>query len=334
MGNTLNTTVEYLRDPLLVRKFQELCGVQQILLTDGPLPAAPESETDTEIEDTSKDEANKKKATREDSSFKRGHSRESSNEFQTSDKSTNKNSVSSKNFHNGSSTATSLEWIKRKTKVRKRIKSSSSPPSSPGHSRTSSLDSDIGTPVNSTEPVPVEVTVESYPLLDVYFHLATECGYEPFYITFIPFLFWNVDSYISRHGVILWCLSMYVGQACKQIFKWKRPASPPAFRLEQNPNLETEYGFPSTHAVVSTVLPFYFLYSTYGRYEVRYAPNAIFCSQHVITLLQIIICQSSRLLFHLNLHGSTMTQQYLQVYTKSFTYTHTILCLSRHTTCR
>ena len=291
MGNTINATVEYLRDPLLVRKFQELCGVQHILLTDGP--RAPESEIDT---DTSKDDPNKipsskKKADRENSSFKQGHSRESSSEFQTTD---GENSLSSKIFQTGSNNVASLEWLKRKAKVRKRIKSSSSPQSSPGHSRTSSLDSDnIGTPVN-TEPVPVEVTVESYPLLDVYFHLATECGYEPFYITFIPFLFWNIDSYVSRHAVILWCLSMYVGQACKQIFKWKRPASPPALRLEQNPNLETEYGFPSTHAIVSTVLPFYLLYSTYGRYEVRCFCNFVFqlqihvdilCSQHATSYL-------------------------------------------------
>ena len=115
---------------------------------------------------------------------------------------------------------------------------------------------------------PIEVIVESYPLWDIYFHLATELGYEPFYVTFLPMMLWNVDTLVARHVVMLWCLSMYVGQACKEVFKIKRPASPPALRLEQNPELETEYGFPSTHALVSTTIPFYYLYSCFGRYEV------------------------------------------------------------------
>ncbi len=282
MGNTFTNTIQYLRDPALVRKFQEQCGVQEVLM-DNSLPPVPENETDTELdeddpasnsaEEVSKSSQSQKSKSGDSSLFKRGHIRQSSSDI--------------------------AEWLRRKTKLRHRIKSSSSPGHSRsssldiGHSRTSSLDighsrtSSLDTEIDPTSvnPMQVEVIVESYPFLDIYFRLATECGYEPFYITLIPFLFWNVDGTLAYTAVVLWGMSMYVGQACKQLFAWKRPANPPAFRLEQNPSLETEYGFPSTHAVVSTVMPFYFLYGTYGRYEVRCC-MLLYAGSYVCTIQQ------------------------------------------------
>ena len=56
--------------------------------------------------------------------------------------------------------------------------------------------------------------------------------------------------------LIVWVVSMYIGQGAKQIFKIIRPASPPAICLEDNPSLETEYGFPSAHATVATAITF------------------------------------------------------------------------------
>lgn len=121
-------------------------------------------------------------------------------------------------------------------------------------------------PVSSPEPE--DIVVETIPILEIFFKLATELGYEPFYITVLPFLVWNVDTLVTRHMVILWIGSMYIGQACKALLKVKRPASPPAIRLEINPSLETEYGFPSSHAIVSTTIPFYFAYRAFLRYSV------------------------------------------------------------------
>ena len=161
---------------------------------------------------------------------------------------------------NGGLMTGGLEWL-TSVKVRRRLKHS---PSTSPRASISSCDSD------TPEAEFPNVTTESIPLLDIYFRLATELGYEPFYITFLPSMFWNFDGYIARHVVFLWCISMYVGQACKAIFKWKRPSSPPVFRLEDNPKLEAEYGFPSTHAIVSTIIPFFYLYSCYFRYEVRW----------------------------------------------------------------
>ena len=119
-------------------------------------------------------------------------------------------------------------------------------------------------------PQSPKLTIQTLAIIDFFFRFATELGYEPFYITVIPFFIWNIDSYVGRQAVLLWSISMYTGQALKPLIRWPRPASPPVIRLEHNPILEQEYGFPSTHSIVSTILPFYTLYLTQGRYEVRH----------------------------------------------------------------
>ena len=246
MGNTLGGAVTYLKDPFLVRRIQEYFGVQQITLEV--------DSTGTTVEQpaaNSSDDDNRKPGSRSrrDPPMKKGHQRSSSHD---SNSDTNGTVTSSSN------NTYSIDWLKSNIKVRKHLRSSPSPVPS----RTGSPE-----PENII-PTPVEVIVESYPFLDIYFRLAAELGYEPFYITFLPAMLWNVDTQVARHVVIIWCISMYVGQACKQLFKIRRPNSPPALRIEQNPDLETEYGFPSTHAIVSTTIPFYYLYSCLGRYEV------------------------------------------------------------------
>ena len=129
----------------------------------------------------------------------------------------------------------------------------------------------ISPPGEVASPPPIDypdIIVETYPLVDAYFKLATELGYEPFYIIFLGTLHWNIDTTVFRHAVLLWALSMYIGQALKNVFKWPRPSAPPAIRLEMKLKLEYEYGFPSTHATVSTTIPLYLLYIIYWRYEV------------------------------------------------------------------
>lgn len=258
MAKALWSAVDYLRNPFLVRRIQEYFGVQQIILTDGDSCArgTVPAESSTKISSSVGDRDNPGAggslcSVDEDSLKKKGPRRLSSR-----DSNTNSDS-------NGAVPSTNtIEWLKSNIKVRKRLKSSPSPV----HSRT-------GSPEPEEQPSgtasPIEVIVESYPFLDIYFRLAAELGYEPFYVTFLPMMVWNVDTLVARHVVTLWCISMYVGQACKQLFKLKRPSSPPALRIEQNPDLETEYGFPSTHAIVSTTIPFYYLYSCFGRYEVQ-----------------------------------------------------------------
>ena len=152
-------------------------------------------------------------------------------------------SVASNGLVNG------YRWLSSKTRKRVKTPESTSPASS---------------------PEPANIVVETFPLFNIFFRLASELGHEPFYITYFPFLIWNIDTAMGRHVVVLWCVSMYVGQACKALFKRKRPPCPPAIRLVSNPLLETEYGLPSTHATVATTIPFYHLYCLHHRYNVRY----------------------------------------------------------------
>ena len=153
------------------------------------------------------------------------------------------------------SVANGVNWLATKVKSRKRLKH---PGSSP---HPLSSDQNVRTQLP-------DIVVETIPLFDIFFRLATELGYETFYITFFPFLMWNVDVPMARHAIVLWIGSMYLGQASKALFKWRRPSSPPAIRLEHNPDLETEYGFPSTHAIVSTTVPFYCAYYMFSHYNV------------------------------------------------------------------
>jgi len=96
------------------------------------------------------------------------------------------------------------------------------------------------------------------------FHLGANLGNEVFYITFYPWLIWNVDGFLGRRVCVFWALFMYLGQATKDIICWPRPSSPPVFRLEKRYALE--YGMPSTHAMVGAGMPFCLLYLTTQRY--------------------------------------------------------------------
>ncbi|XP_048585681.1 sphingosine-1-phosphate phosphatase 2 [Nematostella vectensis] len=97
------------------------------------------------------------------------------------------------------------------------------------------------------------------------FTLGATLGYEVFYITFFPFVFWNMDEYVARRLVFLWCLFMYVGQCAKDVIQWPRPPCPPVISVEKR--FECEYGMPSTHAIVGALIPFTLVYYTYDRYE-------------------------------------------------------------------
>lgn len=54
-----------------------------------------------------------------------------------------------------------------------------------------------------------------------------------------------------------------------QILKWPRPKSPPVVPLE--PRYFKEYGMPSTHAMVGTLIPFSILFLTMGKVQVSLA---------------------------------------------------------------
>ncbi|KAK6307320.1 hypothetical protein J4Q44_G00224680 [Coregonus suidteri] len=97
------------------------------------------------------------------------------------------------------------------------------------------------------------------------FTFGTELGNELFYITFFPFIIWNVDAYVSRRLIIVWVWVMYLGQSTKDVIRRSRPASPPVVKVEMFYN--SEYSMPSTHAMAGTAIPFTLFLLTYGRWE-------------------------------------------------------------------
>lgn len=260
MGNI----VQVLKDPQLVRSFQEMLGVRQISVEvseKGYAGAETSSEGNSSAEDSSE----------EGHAQPPSHSAGAVTELSAETTTDRESSDSTQKQQQQQATKNgikkgSLSWIKSKARIRRRIRTPSPPPS-PDPSSTSDPAA-----TTSEVDVPTQVlVVETNPFLDAYFRLATELGYEPFYITFLPFISWNVDTVLMRYVVITWCISMYVGQGAKQIFKIRRPKSPPAIRLEDNPSLETEYGFPSTHATVGTTVPFCLLFCVASRYQVSKA---------------------------------------------------------------
>ncbi|NXF29746.1 SGPP2 phosphatase, partial [Nyctibius bracteatus] len=97
------------------------------------------------------------------------------------------------------------------------------------------------------------------------FKFSAALGEEIFYITFLPFIYWNIDHSVSRRMVIIWSIVMYIGQVSKDILKWPRPLSPPVVKLEMR--TDAEYGMPSTHAMSATAISFTFLVATVNQYK-------------------------------------------------------------------
>lgn len=108
------------------------------------------------------------------------------------------------------------------------------------------------------------------------FTFGTELGNELFYITFFPFLTWNLEAFVSRRLVMVWVWVMYLGQCTKDVVGWSRPASPPVVKVEMFYN--SEYSMPSTHAMSGTAIPFALFFMTCSRWEVSAAPSRCFTS--------------------------------------------------------
>lgn len=125
------------------------------------------------------------------------------------------------------------------------------------------------------------------------FTLGTELGNEPFYITFFPFIAWNVDAFVSRRLIMVWVWVMYLGQCTKDVVGWSRPASPPVVKMEMFYN--SEYSMPSTHAMSGTAVPFSLFLLTYGRWE--YPSSLGFC----LALSWCLLVCSSRI--YLGMHS-------------------------------
>lgn len=126
------------------------------------------------------------------------------------------------------------------------------------------------------------------------FQFGGQLGNEEFYIPFFSFLLWNQDTFKANQLLILWSTVMYIGQFIKDLLKLPRPTSPKVAKLEHH--YETEYGLPSTHAMVAITLPFYFTYLYIEENQTFY--NILLIT---IAILWFIIMTLSRL--YLGVHS-------------------------------
>ncbi|XP_022096307.1 sphingosine-1-phosphate phosphatase 2-like isoform X2 [Acanthaster planci] len=97
------------------------------------------------------------------------------------------------------------------------------------------------------------------------FSMGATLGDDVFYFMIFPMAAANLSWWATRRMVIIWGICMYIGQASKELLKWPRPSEPPVVRLERRYFME--YGMPSTHAMVGTLMPFTYLAATWNHYE-------------------------------------------------------------------
>lgn len=72
--------------------------------------------------------------------------------------------------------------------------------------------------------------------------------------------------------MFIWMVGMYIGQTLKDHFRQPRPKSPPAVQLETI--FLSEYGLPSTHAIVGVCIPYCAVHFETDRCHVIYSsPN-------------------------------------------------------------
>ncbi|KAI3378809.1 hypothetical protein SNEBB_000808 [Seison nebaliae] len=102
--------------------------------------------------------------------------------------------------------------------------------------------------------------------------LAACTGGETFNCVFMPVVYWFWQSDVARRMCLIWGSLMYIGQAMKDILKIPRPQTPIVHHLEKA--YVTEYGMPSTHAIVAICIP-YTLY--YYSLQIMELNEFIFC---------------------------------------------------------
>jgi len=124
----------------------------------------------------------------------------------------------------------------------------------------SNVTQSVNAPKNESQIVDESIhrsTTQRYrvtqPVIHAYFTMAAAMGNELFYIVFLPLLHWLIDATLLRRVILMWLATYWVGQCVKDLMQLPRPASPMIAKLETH--YETEYGFPSTHAMIALTMP-------------------------------------------------------------------------------
>ena len=234
--------IKKLQDPEIVVKFQQVCGIHRLPVCEGG-----DSDENINENQTESDNYDHDKYVRHNNKYMLIQDPYGSN---------SKKSTTNSNGYTTGYTGSNI----RKTAA------STNGYSKPGIMPVfSSEDSDSDSNIREGRPRPTPHVIRNKFFYYI-FKFASLGGEEAFYLTFLPFWMWNVDCYVARHTVLVWGLTMYLGQAIKDVLRWPRPSAPPVVRLETD--YTEEYSMPSTHAVAGTTIPFMICYTMFNRYQV------------------------------------------------------------------
>jgi sphingosine-1-phosphate phosphatase 1 len=173
------------------------------------------------------------------------------------------------------------------------------------------------------------------PILHLLMIIGAGLGNELFFISFLPFLFWEADDSIARRITMQWGLVYYVGQALKDMVQLPRPPATivldaasvqsvldviktPRFRSEtiinSNTNnstkidyegvvrlerhYETEGGMPSTHAMNAVSMPWLIYHLGKDKAHAAFGSTI---PLFIMACLWTILCVTSRL--YLGVHS-------------------------------
>jgi len=90
------------------------------------------------------------------------------------------------------------------------------------------------------------------PAVETFFELITHTGTSIFFLLVLPAVYWCWDTAIGRRVVILFLLSVWFTQWLKE---WWQHPRPPAISPEVQAAVDApDFGIPSGHALVTTVL--------------------------------------------------------------------------------
>ncbi|ODV88705.1 hypothetical protein CANCADRAFT_16630, partial [Tortispora caseinolytica NRRL Y-17796] len=87
--------------------------------------------------------------------------------------------------------------------------------------------------------------------LDWFFSMLANFGTHTFYLLFLPILFWFGRDIEARGLVYVLGFGVYATGFAKDYLALPRPMSPPLHRLSMSPDVNLEYGCPSTHSANS-----------------------------------------------------------------------------------
>eukprot|EP01119_Soliformovum_irregulare_P017437 TRINITY_DN5181_c0_g1_i1.p1 TRINITY_DN5181_c0_g1~~TRINITY_DN5181_c0_g1_i1.p1 ORF type:complete len:421 (-),score=59.33 TRINITY_DN5181_c0_g1_i1:35-1297(-) len=111
--------------------------------------------------------------------------------------------------------------------------------------------------------IPILQKIQSYrhPILEVYMRIATMCGDEVFYITFLPFVCWFISVRLVLNLTSLMALCICSGNYLKNTFCIPRPPHPEVRCVGHQ---DDDHGFPSTHTISATAFPSFFVWYMYN----------------------------------------------------------------------